>query len=72
MNTKISTLRNSEFLLHTFFGKECLNIDVYDKQGKRFSPREWFIASLHIIEAAADMLISARSSIIDTTRKCKA
>ncbi|MBK1820512.1 GIY-YIG nuclease family protein [Burkholderia orbicola] len=47
-----------ELLLHTFFGKACLNVDVYDKQGKRFSPREWFIAPLHIIDAAANMLIN--------------
>ncbi|MEC5217777.1 hypothetical protein RCH09_002740 [Actimicrobium sp. GrIS 1.19] len=47
-----------ELLLHTFFGKACLNVDVYNKQGKRFSPREWFIAPLHIIEAAANMLIN--------------
>ncbi|CEJ16379.1 conserved hypothetical protein [Ralstonia solanacearum IPO1609] len=47
-----------ELLLHTFFGKACLNVDVYDQQGKRFSPREWFIAPLHIIEAAANMLIN--------------
>lgn len=47
-----------ELLLHTFFGKACLNVDVYDKQGKRFAPREWFIAPLHIIEAAANMLIN--------------
>lgn len=47
-----------ELLLHTFFGKACLNVDVYDKQGKRFSPREWFIAPQHIIEAAANMLIN--------------
>ncbi|MEL4177784.1 GIY-YIG nuclease family protein [Roseateles sp. PN1] len=47
-----------ELMLHTFFGKACLNVDVYDKQGKRVSPREWFVAPLHIIEAAANMLIS--------------
>lgn len=47
-----------ELLLHTFFGNACLNVDVFDKQGKRFSPREWFIAPIHIIEAAANMLIS--------------
>ena len=47
-----------ELLLHTFFGKACLDVDVYNKQGKRFSPREWFIAPLHIIEAAAHMLIN--------------
>ena len=47
-----------ELLLHTFFGKACLNVDVFDKAGKRFSPREWFVAPLHIIEAAANMLIN--------------
>lgn len=47
-----------ELLLHTFFGRACLNVDVFDKLGKRFSPREWFIAPLHIIEAAANMLIN--------------
>ncbi|KXK68467.1 GIY-YIG nuclease family protein [Pseudomonas putida] len=47
-----------ELLLHTFFGKACLNVDVYDKQGNRSSPREWFIAPLHIIEAAANMVIN--------------
>ena len=47
-----------ELLLHTFFGKACLNVDVYDGQGKRFSPREWFIAPLHVIEAVANMLIN--------------
>lgn len=47
-----------ELLLHTFFGKACLNVDVYDKSGKRFSPREWFVAPVHVIEAAANMLIT--------------
>jgi hypothetical protein len=47
-----------ELLLHTFFGKACLNVDVFDKTGKRFSPREWFVAPLHIFEAAANMLIN--------------
>jgi len=47
-----------ELLLHTFFGKACLNVDVFDREGKRFSPREWFVAPLHIIEAAASMLVN--------------
>jgi hypothetical protein len=47
-----------ELLLHTFFGKACLNVDVHDKSGKRCSPREWFIAPLNIIEAAAHMVIN--------------
>lgn len=47
-----------ELLLHTFFGNACLDVDVFDRKGKRYSPREWFIAPLHIIEAAANMLIN--------------
>lgn len=47
-----------ELLLHTFFGNACLDVDVFDRKGKRFSPREWFIAPIHIIEAAANMLIN--------------
>lgn len=41
-----------ENLLHRFFGKSCLNIDVFDAAGKRYTPREWFIAPLAVIEQA--------------------
>lgn len=41
-----------ENLLHRFFGKSCLNIDVFDTEGKRYTPREWFIAPLAVIEQA--------------------
>lgn len=47
-----------ELLLHTFFGKSCLNVDVVDQKGKRHSPREWFIAPLHIIEAAVSLVLN--------------
>lgn len=47
-----------ELLLHTFFGNSCLNIDVFDGAGKRYSPREWFIAPLNIIDAAVQLLIN--------------
>lgn len=39
-----------EQLLHNFFGESCLNIDIYDKHGKRHTPREWFIAPFEVIE----------------------
>jgi len=35
-----------EQLIHNFFGTACLNVDVFDRAGKRFIPREWFIAPL--------------------------
>jgi hypothetical protein len=47
-----------EQLLHTFFGKACLNMDLYDNTGKRYAPREWFVAPLEIIEMASSMLIN--------------
>ena len=47
-----------EQLLHNFFGKSCLNIDVFDQEGKRYTPREWFIAPLDVIEQAVHLIIS--------------
>ncbi len=47
-----------EQLLHTFFEKACLSIDIFDKNGNRHTPREWFIAPLNIIEQAIELIIS--------------
>jgi hypothetical protein len=47
-----------EHLLHSFFGSSCLNMDIYDKEGKRHSPREWFIAPINVIEKAIKMIIT--------------
>jgi len=47
-----------ELLLHTFFGASCLNIDIFDKDSKRFTPREWFIAPIDIIEQAIEFIIN--------------
>jgi hypothetical protein len=47
-----------EQLLHTFFGSACLDIDVFDKNGQRHTPREWFIAPLSIIEDAINLVLS--------------
>jgi hypothetical protein len=65
-----------EQLLHNFFGNSCLNIDIFDKNGNRHTPREWFIAPLEVIEQAIHMIISGEivkykydsinSSIINT------
>lgn len=51
-----------ELLLHTFFGKACLDLDVFDKNGKRFTPREWFIAPLIIIEDAVELIVRGEIS----------
>jgi hypothetical protein len=47
-----------EQLVHGFFGKSCLNIDVFDINGNRHTPREWFIAPLHVIEQAIHFIIA--------------
>lgn len=47
-----------ELLLHKFFGTACLNIDVTDSSGKRFTPREWFIAPLDVIEQAVHYIMT--------------
>ena len=47
-----------ELLLHRFFGKVCLEVDVFDKAGKRYTPREWFIAPLPVVEEAIELIIS--------------
>jgi hypothetical protein len=47
-----------EQLLHNFFGNSCLNVDVFDKKGKKHSPREWFIAPLDIVDQAIKLIIS--------------
>jgi hypothetical protein len=46
-----------EQLLHRFFGESCLNIDIYDHEGQRHMPREWFIAPLEIIEKSIEMIL---------------
>ena len=47
-----------EQLLHNFFGKSCLNIDVFDENKRRHTPREWFIANVEVIEQAIELIIS--------------
>jgi hypothetical protein len=47
-----------EQLLHTFFGSSCLDVDVFDRDGRRHTPREWFIAPLSIIEQAIQLILS--------------
>lgn len=47
-----------ELLIHNFFGSACLNIDVFGKDGKRYTPREWFIVPIDIIEHAIHLIIS--------------
>lgn len=47
-----------ELLLHTFFASVCLNVDVFGGDGQRYTPREWFVAPLQVINQAIELLIS--------------
>jgi hypothetical protein len=47
-----------ENLIHTFFGKVCLAIDIFDNNQKRHTPREWFLVPLNIVEDTIQLLIS--------------
>lgn len=46
-----------ENLLHRFFAEACLNIDLYDSEENRFTPREWFIAPFEVINEAIELII---------------
>ena len=46
-----------ELLLHKFFSESCLDLDIFDNEGNRHSPREWFIAPINIIEQAINLLL---------------
>lgn len=45
-----------ENLLHRFFGAVCLNLDIYDKAGNRFIPREWFCVPINVIDEAIQLV----------------
>ena len=47
-----------EAMLHRFFGKACLDIEITDLKGKTKRPREWFIAPLDVVESAIGLLVS--------------
>lgn len=49
---------NFENLLHRFFGECCLNIDLYDGNKKRVTPREWFVVPLPVINEVIELIIS--------------
>lgn len=47
-----------ELLLHRFFSSVCLNIDVFDRAGRRYAPREWFAVPFEIIDEAIRYFIN--------------
>lgn len=47
-----------ERLLHRFFDRVRLNIDITDKKFNRYTPKEWFIAPIDVIEKVIQLIIS--------------
>lgn len=50
--------QNFESLLHRFFVKCCLSVDVYNEKKQRITPREWFVVPLAIIDQVIELIIS--------------
>jgi hypothetical protein len=46
-----------ENLMHRFFAGARLDIEIKDRFGKPFRPREWFLVPLPVIELAIKMLL---------------
>ncbi len=47
-----------ENLIHTLFGRACLDIEIADRDGNLCRPREWFDVPLKSIELAIQLLIN--------------
>jgi hypothetical protein len=47
-----------ESLLHRFFAKACLDIDLFNEKGQRLNPREWFVVPFEIIEEAIQLILN--------------
>lgn len=46
-----------EYLIHRFFADACLDIEIPDRFGRPFRPREWFLLSIDLVERAVEMLV---------------
>lgn len=47
-----------ESLVHRFFAEVCLNVDIFDRNNQRITPREWFIVPLKVINEVIDLIDS--------------
>jgi len=47
-----------EHLLHRFLSEVCLEVDVFDENNKRVTPREWFVVPLQIIEEVIPLILN--------------
>jgi len=51
-------IQNFENLLHRLFASVCLDIDLYNADGRRFIPREWFIVPLEVLNEAIELFVN--------------
>jgi len=54
-NRNASKLEN---LLHRFFAHTCLDIDLFDGQGQRVTPREWFVIPFDVIDEVIPLVLN--------------
>jgi hypothetical protein len=47
-----------ELLLHKFFAKACLDIDIENENGQRLNPREWFVVPFEVIEETIQLILN--------------
>lgn len=47
-----------EALLHRFFAKACLDIDLFNEKGQRLNPREWFVVPFEVIEETIQLILN--------------
>lgn len=46
-----------ERLLHRFFSESCLDLTITDRNGGSYTPKEWFIAPIAVIEKVIELII---------------
>ena len=51
-------VRALEGTIHQFFGNVNVSFEVYDRDGKKHYPREWFVAPLDVIREAIQLIVN--------------
>lgn len=46
-----------ERLIHRFFSDSCLDLEITDKDGRSYVPREWFIAPIMVVGKVIELII---------------
>lgn len=47
-----------ERLIHRFFNESCLDVEITDKSGNKYTPKEWFIAPIMVIEEVIELIMN--------------